>query len=189
MISNILGLVEKNLVLSCVIGIIIIIGSYMLIKKYFRWIEQTTGYYPLNGINIFLLVLSIALPVINIIRLNEQVPSSFDLVLLLIPIVIIIVRNLKIKNPVHIVFVSLLQIFLSVIAIIFTAFAFVFASVFGGTGTSASKSNDNPAKVYVNGTAQSWFGHEHEIERANKLGFNSVQEAIEAGYAYDGRKI
>jgi hypothetical protein len=187
MFVELMDFAENHVILSLIILAATVFISYKLILKYFRWIEETTGYYPLNGINIVLLVASIGLPVVNAIRVNEQVPSFLDLILFLIPCAILVVMNLKIKNPLHIVFVSLLQIIFSLIIIIVLIASLAFASILGG-GSSQTTANNRTNKNWSDGTNQSWSGHEYDNQRANELGFNTVQEAIDAGYAYDGTR-
>ena len=196
MISDLLNFLENHKGIASVILIALVFLSYKMIKRYFEWVDETKNYNPLSGINILLMVLCIVLPGAYALKTDEMRPSVTDLYLFLIPYCILVVRNLKIKNPVHIIITSILQAVLSLISIFLGIFFVVMGGIFGGSpsNSSSSYSSSNYDDNYytnslTNGTAQSWSEHENDYQTANQYGFNTPQEAIEAGVAYDGTKI
>jgi uncharacterized membrane protein YhaH (DUF805 family) len=119
--------------------------------------------------------------------------SILVIVLFLIPVISLVVRNLKIQSPLHIVLVSIIQVVLgfiialgvALVASLFLLFAMLGAEPRKNSNGRKSRQDDD----YISPAAQSWMGKEYDVNRANELGFNTVEEAIESGFTYDGRRV
>lgn len=161
-----------------------------LIFTYFEWLEKKTGYNPSNKSNLVFLALSIILPLIHIIITNAPALSTLDYILFVIPLVIVFVRNItNLKNPLHIIIVSLIQAPLGIILVIWGII-----NILGGGDSPRTVVQDNSSYDDTNQTntnvwvEQSWAGNEYDTHRANQMGFNSVDDAKNAGYDYNGNK-
>ncbi len=179
--------------------IIILIGiglffGYKGVKKYFKWIESTTNYKPINKISITLIVFMFVLPILNIYRRDAEAISFMEVILFIIPLVILVYCNRKVKNYIHIISVTILQVVFSVALFLVAAMLFVASLAFGGGTSGGNKSNTtkNNVDTYDYRMAQikqSWVGHETDYDRAVSLGYNTPEEAMEAGYMHDGSQI
>ena len=151
---------------------------FILVSKYFDWIEKNYNYNPVDKINKFWFVFGI---VGAIIAGCTPLGDMGIIIVFVSSLFIILFRNIKnIKNPIHIIFVSILQMMFIILVLII--------GIIGGmrtnTGTIAANANyDKGGSDWVN---QSWKGHEYDNQRANELGFATVEDAKKAGYDYNG---
>ncbi len=108
----------------------------------------------------------------------------------LIPVAVLVYRNLTIKTPAQIVLVSLIQtVFAPAFALVaIVIFAFM---LFNGhpEAINATKKKQQEFDFRMSQIKESWIGHESDYERANKLGYSTPEDAIKAGYMYDGTYI
>lgn len=193
MFDIIIELIEENLALFCILGVIIFIVCFFLVRKYFRSIEAKTGYNPVDKINLILCGSTVIAPFIGAAIQQKEGTSILVIVLFLIPVISLVVRNLKIQSPLHIVLVSIIQVVLGFIIALGVALVASLFLLFAMLGAEPSK-NSNGRKSrrdddYISPAAQSWMGKEYDVNRANELGFNTVEEAIESGFTYDGRRV
>jgi hypothetical protein len=134
---------------------------------------------------------SLILPSIYSIIVKEQKPSVIDMILYLIPFIILVKFNLRIIDRKHIIIVSVLQVVFGV-AYVFVAVCIVVIGAFLMISDGQVFPNKSIMGSYDDWAArikESWLGHELDYERANKMGFNSPEDAMEAGYLYDGNQI
>jgi hypothetical protein len=99
--------------------------------------------------------------------------------------------NLKIIDRKHACLVSILQVVFG-IAFVFVAVCTLVIEAFLMISEGQVFPNKSKMGSYDDWVArikESWLGHELDYERANKMGFNSPEDAMEAGYLYDGNQI
>lgn len=179
-----------GIILQIIISLILLGIASIFVTMYFEWLEKKTGYNPSNKSNLFFLALSIILPAINIILKNESDPSLLTSILFFSPLVVVFIRNItNLKNPLHIIIVSLIQAPLGIILVILGII-----NILGGGDSPRTVVQDNSSYDDTNQTntnvwvEQSWAGNEYDTHRANQMGFNSVDDAKNAGYDYNGNK-
>lgn len=147
--------------------------------KFFKKIGLETGYNVLDGFNKFLMILMWLLPIVLGDVLKGNVMAA---VLFLIPFLILIIRNLKMKKINYIISISILQLIIS--PFIFLMLIYKVYEIWTGAGKKAT------ATAKVNYAEMSWAGNRaYDNNRAIQLGYLSVEEAIKDGMAYDGTKI
>jgi positive regulator of sigma E activity len=182
--------IENHLVLSIIIGVVLLILAFLLIKNYFKWIDTTTGYNPISGINVVISALTILTPYIATRFDNVEGISFYAVISFLIPACVLIIRNLKIKKAIHIVLVSLIQILLGIVIVIAVGFIIMISIMgFGPKRNSNNSRYQSKINETLSPAAQSWMGREYDIAQANKYGFSTVEDAIKANCSYDGRMI
>ena len=139
--------------------------------KCFKKFAIRTGYDVFSYLSLSIMIATYVLPYV----LYKKNPA-FGVLALLALLLINILRNQKLEHFGRVVFVTSIQLALGLIApIILVVKIFMHA-----TGKA-------PVIYYE---ALCWAGERStDYDRAKKFGYNSVDEAIEAGVLYDGTKL
>lgn len=139
--------------------------------KYFKKFAIRTGYDVFSYLSLVIMIATYVVPYV----LYKNNPA-FGVMALLALILINIVRNQKLEQFRRVVFVTFIQFALGLIAPIILVIK-IFMHI---TGKSSV--------IYYE--ALCWAGERStDYDRAKKYGYNSVDEAIEAGVLYDGTKL
>ncbi|WP_101696237.1 hypothetical protein [Clostridium minihomine] len=118
-----------------IIGVVVSIISVVAVKRLAQTVYNQTGYNGLSGINKLLMLTLYILPLGvtmmqsggGLVR-NDAQTNGTMLILFLVPLAILIIRNLKAKNPAYIVGLTLLQVLCGLILFFVIVFKFVFRS-------------------------------------------------------------
>jgi|GEM_PF-5944911 len=125
----------EDSVIFLIIAVVISIISVVAIKKFAQTVYNQTGYNALSGFNKLLMLAMYILPLGvtmmqsggGLVR-NDAQTNGTMLILFLIPLAILIIRNLKAKSPVYIVGLTLLQVLCGLILLFVIIFKFFFRS-------------------------------------------------------------
>lgn len=124
-----------------IIAVVVSIISVVAIKKFAQTVYNQTGYNALSGFNKLLMLAMYILPLgVTMVQSggglvrNDSQTNGTMLILFLIPLAILIFKNLKAKNPAYVIGLTLLQAFCGLILLFVIIFKFIFRS----TGKSFS---------------------------------------------------
>lgn len=118
-----------------IIGVVVSTISVIAVKKLAQTVYNQTGYNGLSGFNKILMLALYILPLGvtmmqsggGLVR-NDSQTNGTMLLLFLVPLAILIFRNLKAKSPAYIIGLTLLQVLCGLILIFVIVFKFVFRS-------------------------------------------------------------
>lgn len=118
-----------------IIGVVVSIISVVAVKKLAQTVYNQTGYNGLSGFNKLLMLALYILPLGvtmmqsggGLVR-NDSQTNGTMLILFLIPLAVLIFRNLKAKNPAYIIGLTLLQALCGLILFFVIVFKFFFRS-------------------------------------------------------------
>lgn len=171
-----------------IIAVVVSIISVIAVKKLAQKIYNETGYNGLSGFNKLLMLAMYILPLGvtmmqsggGLVR-NDSQTNGTMLILFLIPLAILIIRNLKAKKPAYIIGLTLLQAFCSLILLFVIIFKFIFRS----TGKSFSIDTNTINQMHQ---AQAEQRQREEIaaeeEAAEKEKATAQADAYARGWGY-----
>lgn len=174
------------LVIAVVVGFII---SAVGAKKLGQLVYDKTGYNAFSGLNKFLCFLIFLLP-LGIDMAGGNRPNLQLMVLsAIIPIVLLIIQNLKVKKPAYVVGLTLFQIFYGISFLLFLViklslkYAFKMASFDLGVNidTKQSAYNQTLNNARVNEDARKQANNKSADAWAQKQGFEDADAAERIG--------
>lgn len=168
-------------------GIFIIIGiivgyivTMFVTKKYAQKVYNETGYNAVDKTNRFLMGCMYALPFIVTLASSfygnaRTADNKLIALLFLIPVAILIIRNLKAKNPVNIILLTLLQIVGGLFIVLLGIFKLVLRCIgLGKSGASSFGLDINTAQREIEEIQQT------AAQQAQQQALRSEEEKQEA---------
>lgn len=136
--------------------------GYKGVKKYFKWIEETTGNKPLNKISITIIVLMFLLPSMRISAVSAPTPSTIDVVLFLILFGVLCYYNRRMGELKHIILVSILSVIFSIVIAFIAMFILILSFMGNSSGISGTKK-------FVNSSSKSYSDRKQVIGRDGNI--------------------
>lgn len=125
-----------------IIAVVISIISIITIKKLAQTVYNQTEYNGLSSINEILMLAMYILPIaIGMQGGNDFQTNRTMLILFLVPLAILIIRNLKAKKPAYIIGLTVLQIFCGLVLLFVIILKFAFRSTEKGFGIDTNTIN------------------------------------------------
>ncbi|MDF1494479.1 hypothetical protein [Caproiciproducens sp. CPB-2] len=143
---------QTGLIIAVIIGIVALLFGYKALIRYTQKVYAETGYNPFSGGNLALMFGILALPIaVGLLLVHGSTPQASEIIpmvlAMLLPIVVLAIRNRSLNNAGRIVFFTILQIIGGLLIVVFLIFKVVFKASFSMAGVELGDRTVQAANV------------------------------------------
>lgn len=143
---------QTGLIIAAIIGILALLLGYKALIRYTQKVYAETGYNPFGGGNLALMFAILVLPiVVALLVVHGSAPQASEIIpmalAMLLPIVVLVVRNRRLNNVGRIVFFTILQIIGGLLIVVFFILKIVFKASFSMAGVELGDRTVQAANV------------------------------------------